>query len=156
MRLELTRAGDYAMRAMLALAAHDAAGPLSSRRIATEWDIPQRFLTQVLRRLAEGGLVEPVLGRRGGYRLAKPPAKISLLDVIDIVEPPPVKGICVLRGGPCRSDGTCLVHDTFTAAREAFLRPLGERTLAQVIGDRAAVANRACDAGMVDAYRVKC
>jgi len=146
-RLELTRAGDYAMRAMLALAAHDAAGPLSSRLIAAEWDIPQRFLTQVLRRLAEGGLVEPVLGRNGGYRLAKSPAEISLLAVIDIVEPPPVRGVCVLRGGPCRSDGTCLVHDTFTAARAAFLRPLGDRTLDQVIGGANQLALHAAGSG---------
>lgn len=133
MRLELTRAGDYAVRAMLALASHDAGGPLSSRRIAREWDIPQRFLTQVLRRLAEGGLVEPVLGRHGGYRLARPTTAITLLDVISAVEETPVKGICVLRGGPCRGDGTCLVHDTFTGAREEFLARLGERSLAQLI-----------------------
>lgn len=132
-RLELTRAGDYAVRAMLALAAHDAAGPLSSRRIAREWEIPQRFLTQVLRRLAEGGLATPVVGRHGGYRLARSPGQISLLDIIDAVEDPPTKGVCVLRGGPCRRDGTCLVHDTFTAAREDFLARLGEQSLAKLI-----------------------
>lgn len=142
MRLELTRAGDYAVRAMLALATHDAAGPLSSRRIAAEWGIPQRFLTQVLRRLAEGGLVEPVRGRHGGYRLARHPGEISLLDVIDTVEDAPIKGMCVLRGGLCRSDGTCLVHDTFMAAREGFLRPLGRRSLAQLVDVQAATSGR--------------
>lgn len=140
-RLELTRAGDYAVRAMLALATHDAAGPLSSRRIAKEWGIPQRFLSQVLRRLAEGGLVEPVRGRHGGYRLAHHPGEISLLDVVDTVEDAPAKGMCVLRGGPCQRDGTCLVHDTFTGAREGFRHSLGQRSLAQLVDGQEAVAN---------------
>lgn len=146
MRLELTRAGDYAVRAMLALAAHDAPRALSSRRIAREWQIPQRFLTRVLRRLAERGLIEPVLGRHGGYRLARPAASITLLDVIDSVEAAPTKGICVLRGGPCQRDGDCAVHDVFTAARTDFLRRLGGRTLEQLVAAGLARPPRAVDA----------
>ena len=133
MRLELTRAGDYAVRAMLALAAHDAPRALSSRRIAREWQIPQRFLTRVLRRLAERGLVEPVLGRHGGYRLARPATSITLLDVIDAVEAAPTKGICVLRGGSCQRGGTCAVHDLFSAARADFLERLAARTLGHLV-----------------------
>ncbi|MBM4408330.1 MAG: transcriptional regulator, partial [Chloroflexi bacterium] len=52
MRLELTRRGDYAVRAMLALAAATAAdGPLSARRIASQMGIPARFVPHVLQDL---------------------------------------------------------------------------------------------------------
>lgn len=133
MLLELTREGDYAVRAMLALARHDGSTPLSRRQIAGEMQIPARFLAHVMRRLADGGLVAPVLGRTGGYRLQRDPATISLLDVVGAVEELPTGRRCVLRGGPCMPDGTCLVHGAFSAARGHYLEELGSRSLAAII-----------------------
>ncbi len=130
MHLTLTREGDYAVRVMLALAAHETSEPLSSRRIADEWQIPPRFLIQVLGKLAERSLVTPVLGRNGGYRLARPASQISLLDVVTAIESQPMERRCVLRGGPCLADGSCLVHEAFTTARNGFLEELGSRSLA--------------------------
>lgn len=133
MQLGLTREGDYAVRAMLALAAHGTAEPLSSRRIAEEWRMPQRFLVQVLGRLSDRGLITAVLGRNGGYRLNRAATEISLLDVVAAIEEQPVDRRCVLRGGPCLPDGSCLVHEAFTAARDRFLEELGNRSLATVL-----------------------
>jgi Rrf2 family protein len=82
MRLELTRRGDYAVRAMLSLAEHGGNGWLSVARISAAMDIPERFLPRVMAELARSGLVEGHLGRTGGYRLARPAASITLLDVI--------------------------------------------------------------------------
>ena len=135
MQLGLTREGDYAIRAMLALAAHEASEPLSSRRIASEWRIPPRFLIQVLGRLADRGLVTGVIGRNGGYRLRRPARQISLLDVVTAIESQPMEQRCVLRGGPCRPDGSCLVHEAFTAARGRFLEELGSRSLVAILGE---------------------
>ena len=72
MRLELTRRGDYAVRAMLALTAADDDGWTSAPRIAASMAIPERFLPRVLRDLARAGLVDAHAGRSGGYRLARP------------------------------------------------------------------------------------
>ena len=133
MHLGLTREGDYAVRAMLALAAHETSEPLSSRRIAEEWRIPARFLIQVLGRLSDRGLVTAALGRNGGYRLGRPAAEISLLDVVTAIEEQPIERRCVLRGGPCLPDGSCLVHEAFTAARNRFLGELATRSLDTVL-----------------------
>ena len=133
MQLALTREGDYAVRAMLALAAHETSEPLSSRRIAEEWGIPPQFLIQVLGRLSDRGLVTAALGRNGGYRLNRPAAQISLLDVVTAIEEQPIDRRCVLRGGPCLPDGSCLVHEAFTAARDRFLEELGNRSFATVL-----------------------
>lgn len=136
MRLELTRRGDYAVRAMLALAEPHPAGSrngwLSVRRIAERMAIPHRFLPQVMRDLAAAGLVEAQTGRSGGYRLARPAASISLLDVIEAVEGDSRRQACVLRGGPCGRDGYCAVHAVFFAAQEALLRHFERTTLAEV------------------------
>ena len=137
MRLELTRRGDYAVRAMLALAGVEEGRRLSARAIATQMTIPVRFLPQVMADLVRADLVDAVIGRSGGYRLSRDPARISLLDVIEAVEGDSRRQTCVLRGGPCGRDGFCDVHAVFFEAQDALLRPLAATTLAD-LGRRAA------------------
>ncbi|MBI3746001.1 MAG: Rrf2 family transcriptional regulator [Chloroflexi bacterium] len=132
MRLELTLRGDYAVRAMLAIARRDGGAPTPSRAIATEMDIPVGFLAHVLGDLVRAGLVTGTTGRAGGYRLARPAAEIDLLQVVDAIEGDGMTGRCVLRGGACRLDGVCAVHVPFMAATEALRRELRATSLATV------------------------
>jgi Rrf2 family protein len=121
------------VRAMLAIAAvKPGNGPISARRIADEMSIPVRFLPHVLRDLVRAGLVEGQTGRSGGYRLARNPSEITLLTVIKAAEGDASPAQCVLRGIPCRSGGTCAVHDVFAGARESLLDRLAATTLADV------------------------
>jgi Rrf2 family protein len=129
MRLELTRRGDYAVRAMVALARANDGERLSAGRIAADMAIPVGFLPRILRDLAHAGLIEASIGRSGGYRLARRAVSISLLDVIDAIEPPDAMPACVLRGIPCDSDGRCVVHDAFDSARSAHRAELARATL---------------------------
>jgi Rrf2 family protein len=132
MRLALTRRGDYGVRAMLALATDHEGVWLSVPRISASMQIPERFLPRVMSDLARAGLIEGRAGRTGGYRLARPAAGITLLDVISAIEPEPDARSCVLRGGPCGLDGRCAVHDAFTGAREAMLERLDTVSLDDV------------------------
>ena len=135
MRLELSLRGDYAVRAMLAIASHDGGGaPLSARRIAADMAIPSGFLAHVLADLVRAGLIGGKTGRSGGYRLARPAAEIDLLQVVDAIEGDGLTGRCVLRGGACRVDGTCAVHEPFMAATEALRRELRATSLEAVAG----------------------
>jgi Rrf2 family protein len=134
MRLQLTRRGDYAVRAMLALAGAGADERLSVRHLAAAMRIPVRFLPQVMHDLAAAGMVEVRTGRTGGYRLARPAGEIRLLDIIEAVEGDSARTTCVLRGGPCGRDGTCAVHDVFFAAQQAMLGRLAEASLSELAG----------------------
>ncbi|MEO7663573.1 MAG: Rrf2 family transcriptional regulator [Candidatus Limnocylindrales bacterium] len=138
MRLELSRRGDYAVRAALAVAILDDGQPVSARRIAERMHIPARFLAHVLADLVPAQLVIGTRGRGGGYRLARPAGAISLLEVADAVEDDGASSRCVLRGGRCRTDGTCAVHDAFYAASVAMR---GELRAATLEGLAAADAN---------------
>lgn len=129
MRLELTRRGDYAVRAVLALATSAAGERLSVSRIAARENIPPRFLPRVMSDLVRGGLVEAVTGRTGGYRLARPAEAISVLDVIEAVEGDARRRTCVLRGGPCGLATVCNVHQVFADAQDQLLRRLAEARL---------------------------
>lgn len=137
MRLELTKRGDYAVRAMIALARGADGGLLSARRISDAMEIPVRFLPQVLTDLQRAGLVEAAPGRAGGYRLSRDAGTISLLQVIEAVEGDSRRQSCVLRGGPCGKDGHCDVHDVFFRGQEAMLAALDAESLADLVGPRA-------------------
>jgi len=132
MRLTLTRRGDYAIRAMLALADPTAGPWLSAGRISQTMSIPERFLPRVLRELARAGLIEARTGRTGGYRLARSGTDITVFDVIVAIEPEDDARRCVLRGIPCDPGTRCAVHDTFTEARVALQHRLAETTLADI------------------------
>ena len=132
MRLELTKRADYAIRAVVALAAAAPDERLSVRRIAAAQAIPARFLPQVMADLVAAGIAEGVVGRTGGYRLARPAQAVTILDVIEAVEGDSRRQTCVLRGGPCRLHGVCDVHAVFAATQEAMIQRLGAATIASV------------------------
>jgi Rrf2 family protein len=138
-RLELTLRGDYAVRAALAITLLDDGRPVSARRIAERMDIPARFLAHVLTDLVRAGIVVGTSGRNGGYRLASPATDIDLLQVVDAVEERGEPTRCVMRGGPCRHDGTCAVHDAFFAATAAMRRELAAARLADLAADGLAI-----------------
>ena len=131
MRLELTRRGDYAVRAMLALARPEAR-QLTAATLADATAIPAGYVPQVMGDLVRAGLVANRRGRTGGYRLARPAAEVSLLDIVEAVEGDGRRRTCVLRGGPCRRDGACDVHDAFFRAQEAVFGTLAGVSLADV------------------------
>ena len=141
MRLELTRRGDYAVRAMLALARAqaesggppDGDGRLSVARIAASEAIPPPILPSVMCSLTRAGLVAARTGRTGGYRLARRADAISLLEIIEAIEGDTRRRTCILRGGPCLATGLCGVHDVFSSAQEALRGSLATATLAGVV-----------------------
>lgn len=74
------------MRAVLALAAGDGT-PMTTRQIAETMRVPQSYLSKVLQALVRGGLVFSTRGLRGGFVLTRTPDKISLLEIMEIVNP---------------------------------------------------------------------
>jgi Rrf2 family transcriptional regulator, iron-sulfur cluster assembly transcription factor len=133
-KLELTRRGAYAIRAALTLARNGEAAVVPASRIAREMHIPVRFLPQVLGDLTRAGIVEARLGRSGGYRLARSPRDVSLLDIIEATEGDARRRTCVLTGRSCGDeDPVCDVHEVFFAAQGALLGRLARATLADII-----------------------
>lgn len=132
MKIELTRRGDYAMRAMLALAQAGGAA-LTAPRIAELTKVPPSFLPQVMATLSRASLVHPRIGRIGGYRLARPAEEISVLEVIETVEGDSRRTTCVMRNGPCGPENRCIAHDAFYTAQEALRDSLRTATLASVV-----------------------
>ena len=77
---------EYALRAMVQLAA-DAPEASTTQSIAESTHVPGAYLAKVLQSLRRAGLISSRRGVGGGVRLAKPPKRINLLEVINAVEP---------------------------------------------------------------------
>ena len=132
MRLTLSLRADYAVRAMVSLAAIRSPVPVSARALSDRMSIPVAFLPHVLSDLSRAGLVIGKPGRNGGYRLARSAESIDLLSIIDAAESHSGAAICALRGGPCAPDGRCAVHDAFAAASDATRDSLRATTLSHL------------------------
>ncbi len=139
MELSLGKRADYTVRAMVDLARHHGTGRRKTAEIAEEMDIPVSYLPQLLAELVRAGLVTSVAGRKGGYVLARTPEEISLLDAIEVADGPMVAMVCVLRGGPCRWDDSCAIHEPWARAQQAFRDSLAATTFAEVAAIDAAL-----------------
>ncbi len=86
--MKLSRTVAYAVRATLQLAKTSSHAPVPCSRLATDGDMPERFLLQILRNLVTHGILRSTRGVDGGYMLTRPPEEISLLEVIEAIEGP--------------------------------------------------------------------
>lgn len=85
-QMQLPVKAHYATRAMLALAVDFQSGQLlAASTIAEKYHIPNQFLGQILQQLRSAGLISSVRGSSGGFKLARSPGRISLLDVIEAI-----------------------------------------------------------------------
>jgi Rrf2 family protein len=130
-RLRFSRRADYAIRAALELARDG--GQRTSEHIARATGAPGGVVAQALSDLARVGIVQAVVGRTGGYLLARPASEISVLEVVEAVDPiGRVVTQCVLHERVCSHEGACPFHATMVAAQEAFRAALERETLADV------------------------
>src|SRR5947209_2949112 len=91
--MRISAKAEYACVAMLELAASHADNqPVRIKAIADAQGVPQRFLVQILLQLKTAGLVASVRGASGGYQLARPPATLTLADVINAMHVRSVTG----------------------------------------------------------------
>jgi Rrf2 family protein len=86
--VRISAKADYAVRAALELAAAPEGEPVKGERLAEAQDIPLQFLEHILLELKHARLIQARRGAKGGYWLARPPADITVADVIRAVEGP--------------------------------------------------------------------
>jgi Rrf2 family protein len=97
--MRLSAKAQYACVAMVDLAcSHGDPNPIHLKDIADKHGISQRFLVQILLQLKGAGLVDSTRGATGGYLLAKPPAQISLADIVHAIDQPPPPAPAALSG----------------------------------------------------------
>jgi Rrf2 family protein len=127
----LNQTAIYALRAMGFLAGQNTAEPVLSSLIAEEMGIPHNFLSKILNRLAQAGLILATRGRKGGVRLARPGSDILLYEVVDLFMKVDDYKKCFLGMRKC--DGSCGLHLRWRIISEQFEKMLNETTIDQVL-----------------------
>ncbi|GAA4216109.1 RrF2 family transcriptional regulator [Actinocatenispora rupis] len=109
-------------------------------RLAAHYGLPEAYLAKHLQAMARAGVLHAVPGPRGGYRLGREAARITVLDVVEAVEgsTPPFlcqeirqRGTGALPPDQCRRP--CAIHATMTAADQAWRASLRTVTIADLV-----------------------
>jgi len=133
--MRLSTKGEYASRAMLELSLRYEQGPLHIRQISEAQSIPRRFLEQLLLLLKRAGYLKSRKGQKGGYILAKPPASITVAEVIRVMDGPlaPIDCVSVMAHEPCPMEDTCGLRWLWKDVRDSVAGILEKTTFADLV-----------------------
>lgn len=129
---------EYAIRALMELARLSGNGSVPLRRIAENSQISEHYLYKVFRRLSERGILHAAPGPKRGYRLARQPDEIGLLEVVEAVQGPIYAYRCVEDPLTCARSERCPVRGIFSRMTEAVADVFGAYTLADILEPAAA------------------
>ena len=131
--MQITRQADYAIRAILYLAALTPTDKAATSLIAEKQEIPPSFLAKIISQLSIAGLIHTSRGAKGGVTLAKDPAAISLLDVVEAIDGPVALNECTLATNGCVRSNNCTMHSFWCETQAELVNRLGKTNFAQFI-----------------------
>jgi Rrf2 family cysteine metabolism transcriptional repressor len=135
---------EYGVRVMVELARRAGDSPVPLGEIAEQDGLPLAYLEHLVARLRRAGLVESRRGARGGYLLARPPAEISMAEIVEALEGAIAPIECISEGADgevvCTresdADHVCPTKLLWTRVRFSIVQTLQETTLADLVGAR--------------------
>ena len=140
----ISQTAEYALRSVVFLGSQ-VGQPVTTQRIAAATLVPVGYLSKVLQSLGKAGLVDAQRGLRGGYMLARPPGKLTVLEVIQAVDP--MKRIVECPLGRVNHEGNlCALHrclDEGIGMVESLYR---QTTIEQLVAEAESRQNPFCDA----------
>jgi Rrf2 family protein len=133
--LKLTKKADYGLIALKHLAVSSGSGTASAKEIADAYGIPLPLLAKILQKLTKTGLLLSVSGSSGGYKLARRPQNISVLEVIHAINGPVILTTCFTDHGLCDQSQKCTVREPLRKVHEAIIDLLRRITIAEMAGE---------------------
>ncbi len=131
--MKFTTKARYGLRAAFALAKSYSA-PISLKDIASDQQIAEKYLEQLLASLKKAGMVETIRGSQGGYVLSRTPAEITVGEVIIALEGDFAITDCQ-RDGSCSEQSTCATRKIWTRISDAVSNALESVTLQDMLDD---------------------
>jgi len=130
----LSQSVDYALRAMVYLA-DQAPAPRTNEQIANVTLVPQAYLSKIMQSLSKEGLVRSQRGLHGGFALIKNASEVTILEVVNAVEPLQRIRECPL-GLKTHGVRLCPLHRRLDNAMAAVEKAFGDTTLAEILAER--------------------
>ncbi len=132
--MKISTKGRYALRLMIDLAQHDAAGYIPLRDISRRQEISAKYLEQIVVQLSRAGLVTATRGAQGGYQLARHPAQYTVGEILRITEGSLAPVAC-LEHDPveCPRAEDCITLDFWRGLYDAVNRYVDSVTLEDLV-----------------------
>lgn len=134
--MKLSVRGEYALRALLVLAANYEQPVVRIQTISEQQNIPKRFLEQILNDLKTAGVVQSRRGVAGGYRLARPPREITLATIVRHIEGALAPVSCVserfYEKCTCPDELRCPIRSVMKEVRESVVKIMEQTTVADL------------------------
>ena len=132
--MRLSSLADYAVVMMSAAARHcGGIGRLNATALAEDTGLPLPTVQKLVSKLSAAGLIESQRGTGGGFRLSRPPATISLADIVEAIEGPIAIATCVdAERHDCAVDGSCRVKPHMSHVNDAVRGALAGVSLTQL------------------------
>jgi len=133
--MKISNKADYALHAMLYVAAVNGAHPSTIDQISHSENIPREYLAKVLKHLVQAGLLRSVKGIYGGYFLSKPRTQYNFLNILEAVDGPLSPALCTRpeseRVGSHRK-GKCPAYPYFEELRKKVAKELSSVNLDEI------------------------
>jgi Rrf2 family protein len=136
--MRISSRAHYGLRMMTELAKAYGGPPLSLTEIARREDMPLAYLEQLVAPLRRAGVVDGTRGLHGGYRLARGPRDVTVLEIVELLEGPVAPVECLAEDyqpGSCSREPECLSRPLWARLQQAFKEVLGGTTLADMMRD---------------------
>lgn len=132
--MRLSSMADYAVVVMAAAARHCGGVRMSAGQLAEETGLPTPTVQKLVSRLSAAGLLRATRGVGGGLKLARPPAAITLADIVEAVEGPIALTACIEEGRhDCTLEEACAVRPHWPAVSAALRGALAQVPLTQLV-----------------------
>ena len=131
--IRMSKETDYGVILLAHFASGDRRRRQSARQVASETQLPLPTVSKVLKILARQGLLISHRGVKGGYNLARPAGRISLVEIIHAVEGPIAMTECIESPGECCHEPLCQLQSNWRKINEAVTRALSGIKLSDMI-----------------------
>src|SRR3982074_2921463 len=116
--MQITRAGEYGVLGLLNLARRGEGERVMIEEVSRQEKIPRNFLAKIFQSLARAGLVRSTRGTGGGFSLARSPAEITVLEIIEAIEGRISLQRCLQEVPTCEHMGGCALCGIFEQAQD--------------------------------------
>lgn len=131
--MKLSTMGRYGLRTLMDIAEHQKEGAVTLQAIADRQELSQKYLWHVITPMKNAGLINVTRGAGGGYKLARDPKQISLLDILTAVEGKVCIVPCVHTSTSCKRSKTCHAKTAWETVNDAICNSLKSMTLHSIM-----------------------
>ncbi|MEA4861698.1 MAG: Rrf2 family transcriptional regulator [Victivallaceae bacterium] len=131
--MKISTKGRYGLRIMLDLALNESGTPRLIRDIAQSQQISEKYISRLIIALRRAGMVRSIRGAKGGFRLNREPALVTLLDIVEAMEGPLSIVDCVTAPAKCGRHENCAAREIWNRVNAEIRTAMAKVTLQEIL-----------------------